>query len=64
MEDANTWAGSQDKAKTYCDCVMQKVMEKFPHEADALDHIDSVINDPDIRSCKAQIMGIKSTTAH
>ena len=56
MEDANTWAGSQEKAKTYCNCVLDKVMQKFPNEGDALDHMDSVINDPDIRSCKKEIM--------
>lgn len=55
MDDANTWAGSKENAKTYCDCVMDKLMKKFPHESDALDHIDSVINDPDIQSCKATI---------
>lgn len=56
MEDAEKWAGSVDKAKTYCDCVMDKVMLKFPHESDALEHMDSVINDPDVRGCKSAVM--------
>jgi hypothetical protein len=56
LEQANTWAGSQDKAKSYCDCVVEKMMKKFPNETDALEHIDSVINDPDIYSCKTDVM--------
>ena len=56
MDEANSWAGSQEKAKTYCDCVMEKVMVKFPNETDALEHIDSVINDPDIHTCKTEVM--------
>jgi hypothetical protein len=54
MEDANSWAG--DKAKPYCDCMTEKMMKKYPNENDALEHIDSVINDPDLKSCKAEIM--------
>lgn len=56
MDDANTWAGSKENAKTYCDCVMKKLLKKYPHENDALDHIDSIINDPDIQACKAPIL--------
>ncbi|MDR3681341.1 MAG: hypothetical protein P4L41_15350 [Flavipsychrobacter sp.] len=55
MDDAKGWAGSEANAKTYCDCVMEKVMKKFPNESDALEHIDSVINDPEIRNCKKTI---------
>lgn len=56
MDEANSWAGSQEKAKTYCDCVIEKVMVKFPSETDALEHIDSVIKDPDISNCKAEAL--------
>jgi hypothetical protein len=55
MEDAVTWAPSKDKAKVYCDCVLEKVMAKYPEMNDALEHMDSVIADPNIRSCKASI---------
>ncbi len=57
MEDATTWAGSKEKAKTYCDCIMEKMMKKFPNENDALEHMDSVINDPDLQSCKKEVLG-------
>lgn len=56
MEDALTWAPTQDKAKTYCDCVLERTMAKYPKMSDALNKIDSVISDPQIRSCKQEIM--------
>jgi len=54
MDEANNWAG--DKAKPYCDCVTEKMMKKYPNESDALEHIDSVMNDPDLKSCKTEMM--------
>lgn len=55
MDEANTWAG--DKAKPYCDCMLEKMMKKYPNENDALENIDSVIKDPDLQACKTEIMG-------
>lgn len=55
MEEATGWAGGEDKAKTYCDCVLEKTMKKYPDYKDALMHIDSVITDPNIQSCKTQV---------
>ena len=55
MEEAISWAGSSDKAKTYCDCVLNKTMERYPDYKDALMHIDSVITDPSIQACKAEL---------
>ena len=63
MEDAKGWAGSEGNATIYCDCVIDKIMKKFPNESDALEHIDSVINDPDIRSCRNNVaIKIKDTS--
>jgi hypothetical protein len=56
MENATKWAGSDDKAKTYCDCVLQKMMEKYPHENDALEHIDELTKDSSVQSCKTEVM--------
>ena len=55
IDDANTWAGSPDKAKTYCDCMIEKMMQKYPSVNDALEKIDTVINDPDLRKCRESI---------
>ena len=54
-EEANTWAGSPAKAKTYCDCVFEKMTRKYPHEEDALEHIDSLGKDPELLKCKDEV---------
>lgn len=56
LENAKTWAGSPEKAKEYTDCVVNKIMQKYPNENDALAHMDSLMRDPDLKSCKAEIM--------
>ncbi len=55
MDDAKGWAGSEADAKTYCDCVLEKVVKKYPSESDALEHVDSIIKDPGIQGCKVAI---------
>jgi hypothetical protein len=50
MEDAQPNYG--DKAKPYCDCVIGKIMAKYPHVSDALEHINELAADPEVRSCK------------
>jgi len=55
IEEATVWAGSEAKAKTYCDCVLEKTMKRYPDYKDALTHIDSVITDPSIQACKAEL---------
>ena len=56
MQDAVKWAGSDEKATTYCNCVLEKILVKYPHENDALDHMDSLAKDPTIQSCRDGIM--------
>jgi hypothetical protein len=55
-QEAQKWAGSPELAKTYCDCVFEKMSAKYPHEDDALAHIDSLAVDPDLIRCKEDIM--------
>lgn len=52
MDDAVGKAISETHAKTYCDCVLKQVMEKYPEYEDALTHIDSITNDADVQKCK------------
>lgn len=54
--EALKWAGTPDKAQEYCDCVFAKMITKYPIEKYALDHMDSVLNDPDIRACKEEMI--------
>ncbi|MBX2905494.1 MAG: hypothetical protein KF744_05615 [Taibaiella sp.] len=56
MDDANTWTGDPAKSKQYCECVMVKVMERYPDVNEALDHIEELSRDPDIQQCKIPIL--------
>jgi len=56
MDDARTWIQDPDKAKTYCECVMIKVMDKYPNVNDALENVELMSRDPDIQACKVPIL--------
>jgi hypothetical protein len=56
-ENAMKWAGSDEKAKTYCDCVLQKMMLKYPNENDALEHMGELATDTSIQNCKPKDNG-------
>lgn len=55
-EEFKEWAGSDAKAKTYCDCLLEKVMVKYPDENDALEHINDLAKDSTLLSCR-QVIG-------
>lgn len=42
----------EDKAKAMCDCRLEKVMEKYPKFADAMEHITELPNDPAMQECE------------
>lgn len=52
MEEAKGWAGSEEKAKPYCDCVLEKIMKKYPRLNDALENLDSIAVDPTLKDCR------------
>ena len=54
MDDAKTWADPAS-AKTYCDCVIGKVMAKYPNVNDAVEQIETISKDADIQSCKTLV---------
>jgi hypothetical protein len=56
IEDANTWVGDPAKAKQYCECVVIKVMDRYPNVNDALDNIELLSRDPEIQTCRIPIM--------
>lgn len=51
MDDAATWSGSTESSRIYCECVMNKVVAKYPHVSDALEHIESLAKDPEMKQC-------------
>ncbi len=56
MDDAKTWVNDPSKARTYCDCVMIKLIDKYPDVNDALDNIEVLSRDPDIQTCRIPIL--------
>lgn len=56
MDDARTWIDDPAKQKTYCECVIIKVMEKYPTVDEALENIENMSRDPDIQACKIPIL--------
>ena len=52
MEDATKWAGSADRAKTYCDCVLPEIIKKYPIEKEALEHVSEFAADSLMKQCK------------
>ncbi len=56
MDDAKTWINDPSKARTYCDCVMIKLIDKYPNVDDALDNIELLSRDPEIQTCRIPIL--------
>jgi hypothetical protein len=56
MDDAKTWVNDPSKARTYCDCVMIKLIDRYPNVNDALDNIELLSRDPDIQTCRIPIL--------
>lgn len=45
----------EDKAKEMCQCRLEKVMEKHPNFAEAMENIQDVINDPAMKECEPDL---------
>ena len=52
--DEATWATSEEQKNDYCDCVLERTMEKYPKVSDALEHMQDIANDPHIRACRSE----------
>ena len=50
------WAQTDQLAKTYCDCIFNKMAQKYPQEEDMLAHIDILAKDTDLIKCKDEVM--------
>lgn len=51
VEEA-TWAASPQQANKYCDCVLERMMDKYPQFSDAMDHIQEISADSSIQACR------------
>jgi hypothetical protein len=54
-EGAIKWTGTDENAKAYCDCVFEKMRKRYPHADDALEHLDSLAIDPELKKCKTEM---------
>ena len=52
IDEAKTWAGSAERAATYCNCIIPKIKEKYPDEHDAMGQINQLANDRDLQACR------------
>lgn len=52
MEDAKERGMPENEANSMCQCRLDVAMKKYPQLADALENIDSLINDPKLKDCK------------
>ena len=55
-EEAIKWAGTQEIAKTYCDCVFTKMNQRYPTEAEVLEHLAELAKDTGLINCKDEIL--------
>lgn len=55
MDDAKIWAATEADAKTYCDCVLEKVTTKYSTVDELLKHMHEIGADADIQKCKEGI---------
>jgi len=55
-DEAIKWAGTPEKADVYCNCVLKKMMKKYPNEEDAFTHMDKLAQDTDLMNCKQEII--------
>ena len=53
-EDA-TWAKSDAEKDTYCNCMLDKLMKKYPKVSDFMNHIEDVMADTTLQDCRPKV---------
>jgi hypothetical protein len=53
LEEA-TWTTNSQQANKYCDCVLERMMDKYPQFSDAMEHIQEITTDSSIQACKQE----------
>lgn len=56
MDDTKTWLKDPEKAKIYCTCFTKKVNERYPDIKDAMENIEVLVKDPEMQTCKTEIL--------
>lgn len=55
-EQAITWAGTQEIAKTYCDCLFTKMNQRYASESEILEHMAELAKDTGLINCKEEVL--------
>ncbi len=55
-EDAHARGLDENKTKTVCDCRLETVQKKYPTLAEAMDNIDAIMKDEDLKNCEQTII--------
>ncbi len=55
LEDAHDRGLSEYQAQDVCDCRLERLMKKYPDVKDALENMQSIVNDPEIKACDGEI---------
>ncbi len=52
MEDAKERGLDEAKAKSVCDCRLETAQRKYPTLANAMENVDKMMTDEDLRNCE------------
>lgn len=52
MDSAEESGLDQDEAASLCDCRLETVMKKYPALSNAMENIDKILVDEDLKNCK------------
>ena len=55
-DEAAKWSSSPEQTNAYCDCLLEKMMKKYPNDEDAIAHLGELSADTSLINCREQIM--------
>jgi PBP1b-binding outer membrane lipoprotein LpoB len=50
-----TWAKDDNEKQVYCDCMLDKLMKKYPKVSDFMEHVQDVMADTTLQECKPKV---------
>lgn len=59
LENAHNMFATPKQASTYCDCVLDKIIERYPNLNDALENTATLAADTAFHACKVQAAALK-----
>lgn len=51
-KDEATWAKTDAEKDTYCNCMLDKLMAKYPKVSDFMENVDKVMADTTLQECR------------